>query len=85
MLRRALVISLVVLSSAWAEETPKPDIPSSETQLRDFAKGNPDCANFTDLCQTCVRASDQSIKCSTPGFACIRQPWSCARTDQVKN
>ena len=64
-------------AAALAEEPAKPLTPSSEPQLLDYARSNPRCTGFTDLCQTCIRSSDNGIKCSTPGIACVKQAWTC--------
>jgi hypothetical protein len=63
--------------AAKAEEPAKPPAPSSDPQLLDYARSNPSCNGFTDLCQTCIRTADQSVKCSTPGIACVKQVWTC--------
>jgi hypothetical protein len=62
-----------------SEEAPKPSVTLDHPPLLDFARKNPDCLAFSDLCYTCVRASNQSIQCSTPGIACVPQPWFCTQ------
>ena len=87
MARWMLAIGMIVLTAgtrAWAEDPPKPSAPSSDTQLLDYARDNPDCIGFTDLCQTCIRRDDQSIRCSTPGIACVRQSWTCTQQRPTK-
>jgi hypothetical protein len=74
----------VIGQHAWSQEMPKPEAPSSNPHVLDFARTNPKCTGFTDLCQTCVRAPDQSIRCSMPGIACVKQPWSCTQEQTQK-
>ena len=71
-----LVAVVLIPSAAWTQE-PKPKVESRDPQLLDYARSNPNCTGFTDQCQTCIRAPDQSIQCSMPGIACVQQPWTC--------
>ena len=75
----AIGILMLTATNAWTEDPPKPDTPSSDAQLLDYARDNPNCIGFTDLCQTCIRHSDQSIRCSTPGVACVRKSLTCTQ------
>jgi hypothetical protein len=81
--RWALAIALALgAADVRPEEPPKPNARSNDPILLDYARSNPSCTSFTDLCRTCIRLSDQ-IHCSTPGIACIQQPWRCT-SDQPK-
>jgi hypothetical protein len=80
----AIAILAIMAPHARSQETPKPDAPSSDPHVLDFARTNPKCTGFTDMCQTCVRTSDQGIKCSTPGIACVKQAWSCTQEQTQK-
>ena len=71
-----LAFALLGIAAATAQEGSTPELPSAEAQLDEFARTNPDCVSFTDLCQTCSRTAEQNIECSTPGIACVRQPWT---------
>ena len=82
--RSALALAFLGIASATAQEPSKAERPSADQQLDEFARTNPDCISFTDLCQTCTRTADQNIECSTPGIACIRQPWTCTLQRQTK-
>jgi hypothetical protein len=77
---RLLAIAAIALSTTGAhaqEPAPKPSAPAKDASLLEFARTNPGCTGFTDMCQTCVKAPDQAIRCSTPGIACIKQAWTC--------
>jgi hypothetical protein len=78
------VVLAFVAADVRPEEAPKRDTPSSDPQLLDYARRYPACTAFTDLCQTCIRGSDRNIQCSTPGIACVRQPWSCTSPETQK-
>jgi hypothetical protein len=84
MVRSFLAFALLGIASVAAQEPSKAERPSADAQLNEFARTNPDCISFTDLCQTCVRTADRNIECSTPGIACIRQPWTCTLQRQTK-
>jgi hypothetical protein len=65
-----------------AQQAPKPDALSTlaiDAQLLEFARSNPSCNGFTDLCRTCIRGTDREIQCSLPGIACIKQSWTCTQ------
>jgi hypothetical protein len=84
MVRSTLAFALLGIASAAAQERPKAEPPSADAQLVEFARTNPDCISFTDLCQTCSRTADQKIECSTSGIACTRQPWTCTLQRRTK-
>jgi hypothetical protein len=84
MVRSVLAFALLGIASVAAQEPSKAERPSADAQLDEFARTNPDCISFTDLCQTCARTADRNIECSTPGIACIRQPWTCTLQRQTK-
>jgi hypothetical protein len=74
---RTIAVMGVLSGTAEAGEPAKVEAPGPYPPLADFARANPTCVSFTDDCQTCVRALPQSIQCSMPGIACIRQVWRC--------
>jgi hypothetical protein len=82
--RSVLAFALLGIAAAAAQEPSKAERPSAEAQLDEFARANPDCISFTDLCQTCSRTAEQNIECSTPGIACLRQPWTCTLQRRTK-
>jgi hypothetical protein len=85
MRRLLLAYALVGFTAVLrAEEPPKMHIPDKDANLLEFARAHPRCSGFTDLCQTCIRGTDQEIKCSTPGIACVKQAWTCTREDSEK-
>jgi len=76
---RTIAVVGALSGTAGAEEAAKVEAPVPDSPLAEFARTNPSCMSFTDDCQTCVRTLPQSIQCSTPGIACIRQVWRCTQ------
>jgi hypothetical protein len=61
---------------APAQPRPEP----SETAPDDafaFGRANPDCREWTNTCQACVRDDKGAAQCSTPGIACQPSPSVC--------
>jgi len=81
---RTIAVVGVLSGTADAEEPGKFEASGPYSQLDDYARTNPSCISFSDYCQTCVRTSDQSIQCSMPGIACIRQGWRCTQNAPQK-
>lgn len=79
MYRWMLAFGMLALATAGArgEEEPKSSILADEKGLLDYARNNPGCFRYTDLCRTCVRDADKVIRCSMPGIACVKQTWTC--------
>ncbi len=42
-----------------------------------FGVANPDCLEWTDMCQVCARDAENNFACSTPGIACLPGEASC--------
>ena len=84
--RLTLVIALTTFTTTGAlpQDVAKPSPSESDPQLLEFARNNPNCTAFYNQCQTCVRASDQRVYCSTPGIACIPQAWTCNQQEPEK-
>jgi hypothetical protein len=49
--------------------TPAAPVPEGEA-MHSFGNANPDCLEWTDACQVCLRDQDGVQQCSTPGIAC---------------
>jgi hypothetical protein len=76
----ALTLALSLAASAQAQlaapagPTQATTIPNGLTQ---FARANPQCAEMTNGCETCVRGT--AVECSTPGIACQPLAWQCKK------
>jgi hypothetical protein len=47
--------------------------------LEAFAKQMPDCKEFRNACEVCVRLGDGKLGCSNVGVACNPSgPWQCS-------
>jgi len=45
--------------------------------LKEFLTANPNCAEATDQCRSCVIFDTSKASCSVIGIACQPQSWSC--------
>jgi hypothetical protein len=52
--------------------------PAAAGSAAEAAAREPACAELTNGCEVCRRASDgRGVKCSTPGIACQPSGWAC--------
>src|SRR5262245_43258128 len=50
-----------------------------DSNLEAMAKQMPDCKEFRNACQVCVRLADGKLGCSNIGVACTPSgPWHCS-------
>jgi hypothetical protein len=52
--------------------------------LKEFLAANPDCAEATNQCRTCVIFNTSETSCSVIGIACQPQNWSCRELGRSK-
>jgi len=68
-----MLLALGMVASAQADApkaTPMPPPEAPRQTIYSFAGENPDCAEWTNACQTCTRDDKGAPVCSTPGIAC---------------
>lgn len=75
LLRVFILVLLCSASMARAQaDEPRPSaLPAPETgpaTIFSFATDHPDCTEWTNACQVCIRDEKGDPKCSTPGIAC---------------
>ncbi len=76
-----LVLTMGFAAAARADEPYAPHMPKPEAgpaTVFTFGRENPDCAEWTDACQACVRAADGNFHCTTVGIACTPGPPMCS-------
>ena len=64
------VFAAVLLGAAWLLARSQEARPTPTATLFSFGRDNPDCIEWTNACQVCVRGEDGEPKCSTAGIAC---------------
>jgi hypothetical protein len=65
-------------ASEPAPVPPPPGKPSPpDVSMEAFGVANPDCLEWTDMCQVCARDAENNFACSTPGIACLPGEASC--------
>jgi hypothetical protein len=73
-----LIILIGALSPA-AAQTPAEKAPFPAPDLLALAQQMPDCKEFRNACQVCVRLSDGKLGCSNIGVACSPSgDWRCS-------
>lgn len=74
-----LIVSVYVLSAVAAAQTPVEQAPVPTPDLLALAQQMPDCKEFRNACQVCVRLSDGKLGCSNIGIACSPSgAWLCS-------
>ena len=74
-----LIVSAYVLSALGAAQTPVEQPPAPTPDLLALAQQMPDCNEFRNACQVCVRLSDRKLSCSNIGVACSPSgDWRCS-------
>ena len=76
----AIAAALVAAAvSAPAVSQTKEPAPAADSNLEALAKQMPDCKEFRNACQVCVRLADGKLGCSNIGVACNPSgPWQCS-------
>ena len=67
-------VLFLAATGARADEpraSPLPKPAAEAATVYTFGRENPDCAEWTDACQTCTRAPSGAAQCSTAGIACV--------------
>jgi hypothetical protein len=74
----AIAVAVVGLSGLAVSQTKEPPA-VTDSNLEAFAKQMPDCKEFRNACQVCVRLADGKLGCSNIGVACNPSgPWQCS-------
>jgi hypothetical protein len=64
------------------------ELPVPDRDLSTLARQMPDCKEFRNACQVCMRLADEELHCSNIGIACSPNgEWKCSspeRTDEPK-
>lgn len=67
------VVGLMAGASLFFRMHGAPPTPS----LKEFLAANPNCAEATDQCRTCLIFSASEVSCSVIGIACQPKSWTC--------
>jgi hypothetical protein len=71
------VVAASVNSPALCQTKEPPVVPDSN--LEAIAQQMPECKEFRNACQVCVRLADGKLGCSNIGVACTPScPWQCS-------
>jgi hypothetical protein len=83
---RGFILALSLVAQAVAH-TPA-ELPAPDRDLSTLARQMPDCKEFRNACQVCVRLADDELQCSNIGIACSPSgEWKCSSpkgTDEPK-
>jgi hypothetical protein len=64
------------------------ELPVPNRDLSALARQMPDCKEFRNTCEVCVKLADEELHCSNIGIACSPNgEWKCSspkRTDEPK-
>ena len=75
----ALTLWLVCALSAPASAQTSSEPPKPAPELEALARQMPDCKEFRNACQVCVRVAEGKLGCSNIGVACNPSgPWQCS-------
>ena len=67
----------VAVSAPAVAQTKEPAV--TDSNLEALAKQMPDCKEFRNACQVCVRLADGKLGCSNISVACNPSgPWQCS-------
>ena len=76
-----IVVACQLSAPAPAQTREQSPLPTPD--LVALAKQMPDCREFRNACQVCVRLADGTLGCSNIGFACNPSgAWHCAIPSQ---
>jgi hypothetical protein len=83
MRRAALTLCLVCALGAPASAQTSSEPPKPAPELEALARQMPDCQEFRNACQVCVRVAEGKLGCSNIGVACSPSgPWHCSAPSQ---
>ena len=75
----ALAILLQVGASAQQSQPTPADLAAETASMLGYGDRDKSCADWTDACMTCTRASNGDPLCSNIGIACQPKAISCTK------
>jgi hypothetical protein len=80
--RAAIALGVLVFVAVPARAQPQADIPSTlDINLLDLARKQPECKEFKNACQVCLREENGELHCSNVSIACSpRGEWKCSNS-----